>query len=92
MTSHLALLSVFVPAFALGFFDKIFQALTFDVYDPVEFTKKIFGISQAEVDGAELDDNLAQLGYENGYMPVNFGSLLYIIFFWIVITILLVVL
>ena len=49
----------------------------------------MFGISEEEADGAEFNDTLtseavlesrlAQLGYESGFMPINFGTLLYII-------------
>ena len=79
----------FVPAIILGFFEIILKALTFDFYDVGEYTQKMFGISEeeadeAEFDGsltseAELESRLAQLGYESGFMPINFGTLLYII-------------
>ena len=38
LVSHLPLLSVFVPAITLGFFEIILKALTFDVYDVGEYT------------------------------------------------------
>ena len=42
-------------------------------------------------DEAELDDKFVQLGYESAYMPINLGTLLFVFFVQIMITILLVV-
>ena len=89
IVSHIPLLSVFVPAVTLGFFEIIFKALRFDFLEVSEYTQKMFGISEEEADEAEFNDTLtsepelesrlAQLGYESGFMPINFGTLLYFI-------------
>ena len=101
LVSHIPLLSVFVPAITLGFFEIIFKALRFDLFEVSEYTQQMFGLSEeeadeAEFDGeltseAELESRLAQLGYESGFMPINFGTLLYILLVQMSITILLVV-
>ena len=78
-----------MPAITLGFFEIIFKALRFDLFEVSEYTQQMFGLSEeeadeAEFDGeltseAELESRLAQLGYESGFMPINFGTLLYIL-------------
>ena len=58
LVSHIPLLSVFVPAITLGFFEIIFKALRFDFLEVSEYTQAMFGISEKEANKAEFDDTL----------------------------------
>ena len=88
MISHLPLLTIFVPALANMYLEVINAGLTFDFYDVSEYIQEIFDIKEDDAE-IELEDNLVQLGYESGLMPMNFGTVMFIIFFQVIATVML---
>ena len=72
---HMTLMQVVVPANSQVFLSAIFEMISFDVYDTDSMTQTYYSPDEPNV-----DEKLAQLGYESAFCLMNMGSCLYILF------------